>query len=158
VAGTASQLGVFLNQGDGGFSLTQYLTFAYAVALVPNPGGAPDLVATAPDLEFLKNRGDGTFVVEDLEQSGVWVKVGDFNGDCIPDIATTWSPECSDRPTIAILYGQGDGGFGTAVSLQPTGTGPASLALLGPVASPRALAVGDWCQPGLAIYGNASEQ
>jgi len=53
-----------------------------------------------------------------------------------------------------VLYGDGQGGFEPAVSLQATSQTPGFLAVLGPVDSPRALAVGS---TGLTVYGDASQ-
>ena len=53
-----------------------------------------------------------------------------------------------------MLYGDGQGGFAPAVSLQATSQTPGFMAVLGPVDSPRALAVGS---TGLTVYGDASE-
>jgi hypothetical protein len=56
-----------------------------------------------------------------------------------------------------VLYGDGEGGFAPPVTLQAKGQAPAALAVLGPVGSPRALAVTDACGAGITVHGDASE-
>jgi len=89
---------------------------------------------------------------------GIWLGVGDFNGDCIPDIATSYSTEEAGQLVghLTVLSGEGDGGFEPPVSLQAT-EGATGLAALGPVANPRALAAGNQNVGGVIVYGDASE-
>ena len=55
-----------------------------------------------------------------------------------------------------MLYGDGAGGFEPPVGLLPVVSGPAGLAVLGPVGSPRAFAVVDACGAGVTVYGDPS--
>ena len=162
-----SLLAVLINQGDGGFSSTLYTTPALGeIVLLPRKG-APDLVLGAggyvgnlrQGIQLLRNSGDGTFTVGPSYSvpGGQVLEVGDFNGDCIPDIASSYVENCNNVGTaMGVLFGDGDGGFSDPVSLQGFGNGPASLGALGPVENPRALAVGDLCGAGIAVYGDAS--
>jgi len=49
-------------------------------------------------------------------------------------------------------------GFDPPVSLPPPSNEPGGLASLGLVAHPAAFAVGDFCNGGAAVYGNASKR
>jgi hypothetical protein len=107
-----------------------------------------------------KNQGDGTFAALQTDVSGSIFTIGDFNADCVPDIATS---EDGCVAGASIFYGDGDGGFGPAVSL--TTLSPArALSTLGPVGSPRALVTSKERCPanqgtaGLVVYGNASQE
>jgi hypothetical protein len=167
-----SQLAVLLNQGDGGFRTALYATSALGtMALMPNAGTGPDLVLSdtgysngglnfGGGVQILTNVGDGTFAIGPNMQvpGGQFVAIGDFNGDCIPDIATSSSTTCADWQA-SVLYGDGDGGFAPAVSLPAIGY-VGSLAALGPVEDPRALAAdtgGGCINAGVVVYGDASE-
>jgi len=162
-----SQLAVLINQGDGGFRTTLYPTSALGegnIALLPHAGGPPDLVLgdTGFDnagidfgggIQVLENLGDGTFAIGPNLQApgGTYLAIGDFNGDCIPDIATS-------GVGASVLYGDGDGGFAPAVKLQADGSA-GTLAVLGPVENPRALAgeTDGYIAAGIIVYGDASQ-
>jgi hypothetical protein len=166
-----SQLAVLINQGDGGFITTLYPTPVTAqIMLLPRMGMAPDLILgealtglqfeLSGTVQILKNSGAGSFSIGPsyTAPGAMYLAVGDFNGDCIPDIATSifWNCEMLDGG-ISVLYGDGEGGFAPPVTLQAKGQAPAALAVLGPVGSPRALAVTDACGAGITVHGDASE-
>jgi len=165
-----SQLMVMLNEGDGGFQTSLYPTPALGgVTLLPTADGIPDLVVGVTGypfdnqlvddgLQLLWNRGDGTFATgPDHRVGGYGTIVGDFNGDCIPDLVTSFGTDCSGGSWQAtVLLGDGDGGFGDSTTLNGAGLASGRFALLGPVREPRALAVGDSCGHGLRVFGDAS--
>ncbi len=152
---------VLLNQGDGGFETTIYPVQTYGqVAILPNAQAAPDLVlAEGPGIQILKNTGHGTFTVGDyLGALGRFLAVADFNGDCIPDVASSVFDACTAQELgLNLLYGDGDGGLGAPETLLTAGLAPGGLASMGPVTAPRALGVANSCGPGIAVYGDASK-
>jgi hypothetical protein len=168
--GTA--LVVLLNQRDGGSSVTSYPTPASPqVALLPEENGPPDLIienagpliGAAGDggVQVLRNTGQGRFILTPPQRApgGLALVVGDFNGDCIPDVVTTYFENCAQTTwAITILYGDEDGGFSPPVGLEAPGIAPRGGAPLGEVSDPRALAVGDDCGSGLTVYGDASRR
>ncbi len=159
----ANGITVLLNQGDGGFAMTSYpVPVLGQMVAISNTDGPPNLViTTGSGLQVLRNMGDGTFRAGAVYDApgGIWVTVGDFNGDCIPDLATSAGENCGQASSgLSVLYGDSDGGFGPSVSLKVVGALPAGLAALGPIRSPRALAVGDACGAGITVYGDPSAQ
>jgi hypothetical protein len=161
-----TELAVLLNQGDGGFDTTLYpMPTAGQIVSVPHPGTAPDIafnMLLEPGLQVLKNSGHGVFSVGPfypVAEVGAWLTVGDFNGDCIPDIAIDTGSWCPDGTTssVSVLYGDGDGGFGAPTSLRVTEHVAYGMASLGSVGNPRAFAVGDACGTGVTVYGDASK-
>jgi hypothetical protein len=159
--GYDSPLAVLLNQGDGGFRVSFYPLSGAHLALLPNPGRAPDLVTNnGNEILVLRNHGDGTFSNEPIGASGPYFTIGDFNGDCVPDIATT-NGGCMAGTWVS--YGEADGGFAAEVSIQ-TVSAPAGIGTLGPVGSPRAFVTTnlisclvDAGQSGIVVYGDASK-
>jgi hypothetical protein len=160
-----------LNQGDGGFQMTTYPAFFGAYAVLQRASEAPDILMlsggsdTIGNVQLLENTCAGSFRLGRAYEIGygyfgygfVPFAVGDFNGDCIPDIAiSNWSDCNVSSAEITILYGDGKGGFGAPQAVQPAQGGPFLLAPLGPVGSPRALAVSDFCHGGFMVYGDAS--
>jgi hypothetical protein len=87
------------------------------------------------------------------------IVVGDFNGDCLPDVAV--SAPASRGPaagTLYVFFGLADGGLETARSLPPHEGGGENLATLGPVSTPRALANSDTGNgDAVFVYGDASQ-
>jgi len=156
---------VLINLGDGGFQQTSYATPAYPsqAAVIPNPSGPPDLVFGGLDtgnstgIQVLKNNGDGTFALgPSATVAGEWIAVGDFNGDCIPDIATSLLSDChAGDSQLWVLYGEADGGLSAPQNLQqsqPSGL----LAVVGPIGSPRAFVSYGNCAHVLTVFGDAS--
>jgi len=167
-----THLAVLLSLGDGGFATTQYpFPLAGAIALLPNPSGAPDLVAdvTVGDespstgVFVLRNSGSGTFTrgaqLTPSPAPAVIVgdfTVGDFNGDCVPDVAMFSEP--SDAPNfISVFYGQSDSTFLAPRSLAAGSVvRPGPMFLMGPTSDPRALALVAPIAGYVVIYGDAS--
>jgi len=167
---------VLLSQGDGGFQSTAYETpLLGQLILLPRAAGAPDLAIANPNvplgdggfpespgtIRLLVNSGDGRFSIGPSYPvpGGEFLTLGDFNGDCIPDIATSACGATAFGSGLSVLYGDTDGGFEAPVSLQtPAEICPAGLAVLGAVESPRALASADLGAGGVTVYGNASRQ
>jgi hypothetical protein len=165
-----SQLTVLLNQGNGGFQMTSYFALFRAFAVLPRSSKAPDIlmlngnVDDISSVQVLDNTCAGSFRLGRAYEigvgyfgSGVPFTVGDFNGDCIPDIAISNASNCQPGvAAITILYGDGEGGFGLPQAVQPSGNGPNVLASLGPVETPRALVASNICLGGFTVYGDAS--
>jgi hypothetical protein len=155
-----------LNLGDGGFGATPYpMPASPTVIALPGNQGPPDLIVSAgfsgpsQGIRRLVNRGDGTFADGDLVPApgGIFLTAGDFNGDCLPDVAIGIFENCGQVSwSISVLYGLSDGGFSAPQALQARGDAPAGMAPLGPVRSPRALAIVDSCVGGVTVYGDAS--
>ncbi len=163
-ARTSSQLSVLLHQADGGYHATLY-SFPDPVTAValPRQGRAPDLIVAYDEtIQILTNAGDGTFSMGpayDVPNLAQELTIADFNGDCIPDVAVG-AGGCAQGAGVSVLLGDADGGFGAPQSL-PTDVSQAStgqLTVLGPTASPRALAALIVCSGahGLVVYGDAS--
>jgi hypothetical protein len=168
-AAPSSQLGVLLHESDGGYRTSaQSFPGPVTAAVKPRNGGAPDLVvafdtgdagSAAGVVQILANNGDGTFaqgaayfVPNNAEQLLVW----DFDGDCVPDIAVA-SNGCPATPGLSVLFGNSGGGFARPLTLStPFAAGP--LTILGPAASPHALATAPLCGQGaVVVYGDASQ-
>ncbi len=178
---------VMISDGTGKFETTTYSTDlnpfgdpdtgAIAFSVLPSAGRSNDLVfsgfsewSDSQCLLHMSNTGDGTFVDggEYPELGGIhpggfypsFIVVGDFNGDCIPDVAMSgigYGGGCGQAGNIQVLLGNQNGGFGTPQRLVTSGLGPEGVALLGPVAAPRALAVADSCSGGISVLGDASQ-
>jgi hypothetical protein len=120
---------VFLGNGDGTFQAP----VAYAVGPGPISVAAADLrgdgqfdLLMANELDktvsVLLNNGAGTFqdAVNYDTGDGAFTKamvIGDFNGDGVPDIAVANAPDrLNANGFVAVLLGNGDGTFQTAVS------------------------------------------
>jgi hypothetical protein len=158
---------VSLSQAEGGYS-TNALPFVGVgkvgggIVAMRGPNDRVDLAALDENgIQLLANQGDGTFA--SAGQVGIsgnagYLTSGDFNGDCITDIAVSGFFECGDTTAVtAILYGLPGGGFGSPVTIDPGVLTPAPVAPLGPVGSPRALAVVDACGGGVSVLGDASK-
>jgi len=168
-----AHVAVFLQQSDGGFEQTLYQAPALGqIGLLPRAGGLPDIVVgetgyqenaageTVLGIGVMANLGNGTFAepVTYTIPGGASFAIGDFNGDCIPDIASPSNDQgaCQNGWPISVLYGDGDGGFTGPENLN-AGEGPGAIAVLGPVDNPRAIAAGDYCGGGVTVYGDASQ-
>jgi hypothetical protein len=140
---------VLLGNGDGTFqTAVSYgsgglFTAAVVVADV-NGDGKSDLVVanqyadntyTIGSISVLLGNGDGTFQAAISYGSGAWdaysVAVGDMNGDGKPDLVV--ANLCVDvncaNGTVAVLLGNGDGTFQTAVSYGSGGYNALSVAV-----------------------------
>jgi hypothetical protein len=167
----AGDLTVLLGDNDSGFEVSTYPgagggPLGNGLAILDRGAGrAPDLAIGNYLLEgvlILLNHGDGHFedggVHAAARWSGGFVASGDFNGDCVPDVITSGFMSCGGPPgDVSILYGDSDGGFGDFATLQTSGVAPAGLALLGPVGTPRNLAVADACGGGISVLGDAGQ-
>jgi hypothetical protein len=123
---------VSLNNGDGTFaSPACYGSPAGQSVAVGdfNGDGKPDLVATSwytangSSVELLGN-GDGTFHNGANLPSGISsAAVGDLNGDGKLDLVLTTNSTSGGPATVQILYGKGDGTFGTSTALNAGANG-----------------------------------
>jgi len=166
-----TRLAVLLGQTDGGFTTTLYSPAALGqILLLPNGSPTPDIVLghggyvdggwTESGFTLLKNSGHGTF--DDSRSyevsGGAWLAIGDFNGDCILDLATTHigSDGCQADWQTSVLYGDGDGGFGDPqIVAAGASRGPWDLATLGPKVGPQTLGVNNSCSSDFTLYGHA---
>jgi hypothetical protein len=162
-----SEVLVLISLGDGGFESASY-DIGYqdgpSVALVPRRKGPPDILFGELDVGvgILPNTGDGSFGAAHVYATpgGQGFVIGDFNGDCLPDIATpsySQVASCQSGWPIAILYGAEDRGFSGPQLVSQASKQPEGIAVLGPVDQPRAFAIGDGCGGPLTVYGDASK-
>ena len=157
VADQNSTVSVLLGNGPGTFQTAQTFpvgTFPYSVAIADfNGDGKRDLAVAcagaSPDIDpgnisVLLGNGDGTFRPAQAIAAGITpvsVKVGDVNGDRVPDLVTAnWGDG-----TVSVLLGNRDGTFQ-----------PARSVAAGPY--PRSVAVSDFNRDGkldlaVADYG-----
>jgi hypothetical protein len=150
----ANAVNVLLGNGDGTFQAP----VAYAVGPSPLSVAAADLTGSgqldlvvANELDktvsVLLGNGDGTFqdAVNYDTGAGDFTKamvIGDFNGDGVPDIAVANAPDhIAANGFVAVLLGNGDGTFQTAVSHMIGDPGVTSNV-------PAALAAGDFNHTG----------
>jgi hypothetical protein len=170
LVGLDTPLLVLLQQSDGGFESTEYLppildpwmggigNLGGGLVLMPHAMMPPDLAAPISGfgVQVFHNLGDGTFADGGLfpiqQNSGAWITVGDFNGDCVADVAVSGA-------ALEVLLGDGDGGFLPEMALsEGAGSFPTGVAAIGPVVSPRALAAGGYGDGGLSVFGDPSRR
>jgi hypothetical protein len=77
-----------------------------------------------------------------------FILAGDLDGDGLADLALSGS---ENMGALQVLFGTAGGGFGPPVVYATNGPCAYDLALLGPVAAPRSLAVADCSTGGLTI-------
>lgn len=119
--GGQNRIGAFLNNGNGSLLTGVFLNLGSSASSVWladfNGNGHLDiLAATFPKLQILFGDGKGGFAAPvDIPQSGIPTTgptvVADFNGDGFADIAFAYA---SPNPTVAVLFGDGHGGFSLA--------------------------------------------
>jgi hypothetical protein len=133
---TALELTVFPGKGDGTLleakrTPVQWCPTAAVVADLDRDGKL-DLAAlpaiSTPSLWVLRGKGDGTFLVGDLDNSGPWgaVQALDLDKDGRVDLALTGSNGQSNG-VVAIRLGNANGTFRTAVAYD-VGQTPVSIA------------------------------
>ncbi len=163
-----AQLIVLLSQGDGGFESALYQpSVPGQILFLPNGTSTPDLVvglggdgslAVTNGFAVLHNNGDGTFGAAKTYPilGGGQLAIGDFNGDCVLDVATVASNlrGCQAGWGTSVAYGDGDGGFGNVQFVPAPGDGPDGIEPLGPVDHPDLIATGDFCDGGLTVNGS----
>jgi hypothetical protein len=173
---------IFLSLRDGGFESPSQPSGLeggesfYALVPLACMNAAPDLVGISvgsygsgsfegvnvPAVMTLYNDGSGRFRRGEMysphSDSDSWLAVGDFNGDCIEDVIVDGVETCDGGPGMGVLFGDGDAGFLPPVRLNTAGPGAQSLAPIGAVGSPRALALLAPCGAGITVLGNASKQ
>jgi hypothetical protein len=115
--GAEGYINIFLGNGDGTFQPPVGYQAGYGgvslAAADMNGDGILDLATYSPDgVAILLGKGDGTFVLagdvqlfEDYQDTHNDVKVGDFNGDSLPDVALFYQPFCF----FWLFLGNGDG-------------------------------------------------
>ncbi len=140
--GSGGVVGVLLGNGDGSFQPVAtydsggYYALTAAVADV-NHDGHPDLVvanATSLSVGVLLGNGDGTFQAAVAYGSGgvdftSSVAVADVNGDGNPDLVAVNEDSTTQNSSVAVLLGNFDGTFQTAVPYGSGGTGADSVAV-----------------------------
>jgi len=126
---------VFLNSGNGNFSLSFTPTFAVSqnpnavVAADFNHDGKTDVVSASQlgDISVLLGTGFGRFVSATTFAVGnepEYVLATDLNGDGKLDLAVA----NENSNTVSVLLGNGSGGFGPKTDI-PVGTNPFSVAV-----------------------------
>jgi hypothetical protein len=129
---TSSGLAVLLGNGDGTFQPTTFIANTACTTTCRNfldgdfnaDGKLDLLLATPKGYQALLGKGDGTFaVVPEVAVSGGSLglfpgsaQVADFNGDGNLDVLGFLSS--SGAPPVALFFGNGDGTFGSPLSLQ----------------------------------------
>jgi FG-GAP-like repeat len=119
VAVAASQIQIFLGNGDGTFQAPVTYSdpigpLSVATADLNHDGNLDLVVATGlvANVSVLRGNGDGTFQPAmnfNTIAGPTFVGVGDFNGDHKPDLIVV------DSPYVSVLLGNGDGTFGSSI-------------------------------------------
>jgi VCBS repeat protein/PKD domain-containing protein len=125
-----SGITVWLGSPEGSLGPPQFYTLSgyyttYIVTADFDGDGNADLMATigSPAFYFLRGNGDGTFqaaVSLGTTPTDYLLATGDFNGDGIPDLASTDSTYYSSN--VNIFMGTGAGGFAPPITI-PSGPG-----------------------------------
>lgn len=140
--GASGVVGVLLGNGDGSFQ--PVVTYASGgndaltvVVADVNRDGKPDLVVAnenSVDVGVLLGNGDGTFQTATTYPAGGLdntssVAVADVNGDGTPDLLAVNINSSGVTSSVAVLLGNFDGTFQTAVPYGTAGVGAQSIAV-----------------------------
>src|SRR5439155_755404 len=138
----SNNVSVLLGNGDGTFQAAPTLVAGSRPESVAvgdiNRDGVPDLAVAnsgSSDVSVLLGNGDGTFQAPrtfDAGRAPISVSVADLNGDGRPDLAVAnyGSVDSTAQPgNVAVLLGNGDGGFQSAVFFVTGGTHPHAVAV-----------------------------
>lgn len=161
IASYPLQAAFLTNNGDGTFSVSQYLPTSKpgtgprtrgSVLRDINGDGAPDFVAAIDTDKIVAwfNDGSGTFtdyqeVADTAADSNQALAAADFNGDGFEDLVAG----NSSASTVSVLSGNGDGTFETA-------TNPSTAPLAAPGSVITADMNGD-CKPDIVTGGFSSD-
>lgn len=122
-----ASVAILMGMGSGAFAAAvTYTTAIYgdAIEVVDvDRDGVQDLAVGGSDVQILRGRRDGTFLVDPLiDSAGYDLASGDFDGDGATDLAQAVSNG------VALLYGRGDGSFARRLLLNGGGWGALGLA------------------------------
>jgi len=133
-------ISIFLGNGDGTFQPANVISgfsrpYSVAISTLVS-GGHPDILVAdsgTNSISILQGNGNGTFqaattlfvgTTQGNYGNSMTLATGDFNGDGIPDILTTFA----NTDTVSVLLGNGDATFKAAQAYQ-TGSYPSAVAI-----------------------------
>ena len=149
-------VGVLIGNGDGTFQpVVKYRAAGYGgsdIALADlNRDGNPDVLLSNDTVTVLLGNGDGTFQPPlSYDPGGLGanaIEVADLNNDGVPDVVTTTTLFGTNQLVIAVLLGDGVGGFRPAVTYSDYETGSIAVRDVNADGKPDIVAV--FCSGGL---------